>query len=48
MVWALARVNLAAAEKSQASAESAFAPRMSEEGLSGRAVLFSSVAVFQP
>lgn len=44
---ALVRVNLAAAEKSQASAESTFAPRMSE-GLSGRAVLFSSVAVFQP
>lgn len=47
MVWALARVNPAAAEKSQASAESAFAPRMSE-GLSGGSVLFSSVAVFQP
>lgn len=47
MVWALAGFNTAAAEKSQASLVVAFAPRMSK-GLSGGAVLFSSVAVFQP
>lgn len=47
MVWSLTRFNTGAEEKIPTSAVPAFTPSISK-GLSGRAVLFSTVAVFQP
>ena len=47
MVWSLTRFNTAAEEKILTSAIAAFTPSISK-GLSGGAVLFSTVAVFQP